>query len=100
MGNLIRKALRERKAGRSWQLMVDYTPDQLRAHIERQFTDGMTWPRFLAGEIHIDHIVPLASFEFATPDDPSFRFAWSLANLRPLWARENLEKRAKRLFLV
>src|SRR3546814_16139410 len=44
------------------------------------------------GEWHIDHIRPLCSFEFKSPDDPQFREAWALTNLRPLWARDNPRK--------
>lgn len=58
----------------------------------------MSWANF--GEWHVDHIVPLASFTFASPDDDEFRAAWSLANLQPLWALENLQKRDQRLTLL
>ena len=47
------------------------------------------------GEWHIDHIVPLASFVIAGPDDPELRRAWALTNLRPLWAKDNMRKGAK-----
>jgi hypothetical protein len=37
-------------------------------------------------------IRPVASFHFATYDDPDFKACWSLSNLQPLWAIENLRK--------
>lgn len=93
-------ALRHAKDGWSWESLVGYTRHDLKVHIERQFTKGMTWERFAAGEIHIDHILPVASFGYTSPDDPEFKACWSLANLRPMWASENCSKGAKVLTLV
>lgn len=77
---------------------LGYTRDQLMAHIERQFASGMSWQNY--GDWHVDHIRPLASFTITGEDCPEFKAAWCLSNLRPLWAAENLAKRAKNLFLV
>jgi 5-methylcytosine-specific restriction endonuclease McrA len=52
----------------------------------------MTWDNYAHDTWHIDHIVPLSSFLFDTPDDPGFKSAWALANLQPLWAKENMSK--------
>lgn len=87
-----------KKGGVSWLELVPYTLDELRLHLERQFTKGMSWENM--GEWHIDHIVPLASFSISSAADPEFGRAWSLTNLRPLWARENLAKRDRRLTLL
>ncbi|MNN86971.1 hypothetical protein D3C81_2044550 [compost metagenome] len=46
----------------------------------------------MAGEIHIDHRIPVAYFKPETQDSMEFRMCWSLNNLRPLWAVENLAK--------
>src|SRR3546814_5744253 len=78
------------KNGRSWETLGGYTVADLMAHLERQFLPGMSWDN--RGQLHIDHIRPLCSFEFTSPDDPQFREAWALTNLRPLWARDNLRK--------
>lgn len=71
---------------------LPYTIDELRNHLEAQFTDGMNWDAFLEGRIHIDHVRPLSSFDYEAPDDPQFQAAWSLDNLQPLWAEDNLRK--------
>ena len=84
------KALRGNKAGRSWESLVGYTLTDLYRHIERQFTKGMGWHNM--GEWHIDHIRPRASFDYQTPECDAFRQCWSLTNLRPLWARDNIIK--------
>lgn len=95
---LMHRALGKAKAGRSWREFVPYTLDELMRHLERQFLPGMTWEN--RGEWHIDHIVPLSSFEFTSPADPEFRAAWALTNLRPLWAKDNIRKNAKRTHLI
>lgn len=98
MTSMIAFALRGAKAWRSWKSMVDYSVDDLKRHIERQFQKGMTWENM--GQWHIDHIVPLREFSFSTPEDPDFRAAWALTNLRPLWRSENCAKGGRRLFLL
>lgn len=94
----MRRVLKGEKRGRPTESMLDYTFDELRAHLERQFLRGMTWENMR--DWHIDHIVPLASFSFDGPDHPEFKRAWALTNLRPLWARENVAKGHKRITLL
>jgi len=86
------------KGSRSWEALVGYTNEALAAHIERQFGRGMSWDNM--GEWHIDHIRPLASFEFVSADCPGFKAAWALTNLRPLWASDNLKKSYKLTLLL
>ena len=93
ISNQIWKVLRQGKGCRSAFDLVGYSFDELKAHLERQFVGGMSWENM--GEWHIDHIVPLSSFEITGPDDPELRRAWALTNLRPLWADENIRKGAK-----
>lgn len=68
---------------------VGCTVAQLRKHLERQFTPGMTWQNH--GEWHIDHITPLAAFDFAA-FPAQIKQAEHYTNLRPMWARDNLSK--------
>lgn len=98
MRTLMHRALGKAKAGRSWKTFVDYSLEELMAHLERQFLPGMTWEN--KGEWHIDHILPRSSFQYDSPDDEQFKACWALSNLRPLWAQENLTKQASRLFLI
>lgn len=86
------------KGGKSWQDLVGYTVDQLRVHLEKQFTKGMTWQNY--GEWHVDHILPASSFTYESPEDPDFLACWAMTNLRPLWAVDNMRKRAKRMHLI
>lgn len=71
------------------QEILGCTFDEFKSHIESQFTDGMCWERF--SEIHIDHIVPLASAK--TIEDILILNHYT--NLQPLWAIDNLKKGSK-----
>ena len=92
------QSLKGTKAGRKWQSLVGYTTDELRRHLERQFLAGMSWENY--GEWHIDHIRPIASFRFSSPEDADFRACWAMSNLRPLWAMENIRKADRVIALI
>lgn len=87
------------KGGASWCSLVGYEVEDFIRHIERQFTRSMRWENW--GTVwHLDHIVPVSSFRARAAGDDEFRACWALPNLRPLPARENLSKGAKRLYLL
>ncbi len=67
------------------------TIPEFRAHMEEQFSPGMSWDNH--GQWHIDHIRPLSSFDLRDPDQ--IRSACHYSNLQPLWATDNLKKGAK-----
>jgi hypothetical protein len=93
--SLIHKWIRRgTKGGRPTFSLLGYSSEDLKNHLERQFLDGMTWENY--GPVwHIDHILPLASFSYETPDCDGFKAAWAITNLRPLWAKDNIKKGAK-----
>lgn len=66
---------------------------ELRDHITKQFTDGMTWQKVLDGEIHLDHKRPIDSFDLTKPEEVAAAFHYS--NVQPLWKFDNLRKGAK-----
>jgi len=98
MGWAVWNSLKREGKGDSWENLVGFGVPDLVKHLERQFTDGMSWDNM--GEWHVDHIIPLASFEYSSAEDEGFRAAWSITNLRPLWAKENVSKGAQRLLLI
>lgn len=98
--SLIRVTLVKGRQGKRMTELLGYTVDELKQHLERQFTKGMSWERFMSGEIHIDHIVPISAFGAIDAKSPAFRECWALSNLRPAWARENLSKSDKLLTLL
>lgn len=97
MSSAMRRCLKGNKKSK-WLDLVSYTAEQLRNHIERQFPPKMGWHNM--PKWHIDHILPLSSFRFDSEDDPEFKAAWALTNLRPVWVEVNLRKNAKREFLL
>jgi hypothetical protein len=90
MTNVIWRSLRAAKAGRSWTSLIPYGLDELAAHLQNQFADGMSWENM--GRWHIDHIYPASLFRYTSPDDVEFAVGWSLTNLRPMWGPENSAK--------
>jgi hypothetical protein len=94
--DLIRKSLKIKcfnKNQKTAQILgCDY--DFFKKHIERQFNDGMCWNRI--SEIHIDHIIPVATAKTIDEVVALCHFT----NLRPVWAKDNLSKGAKNLFLI
>lgn len=75
---------------------LPYTVEQLKQHLEEQFTSNMTWENY--GILwHIDHIIPQFLLPFSSMKDENFLVCWGLKNLRPLEKSENLRKGKKTL---
>jgi hypothetical protein len=72
--------------------IVGCTKEFLKEHIEKQFTEGMSWD-LMGKYIHIDHIIPLSS---AKTEDELYELC-RYTNLQPLWAEDNLKKSNKLL---
>jgi len=85
----VRYSLRNKNGLKTFDLL-DYTFDELYEHLESKFTDGMSWDNM--SEWHIDHIRPVASFNFDSAEHPDFKKCWALNNLQPLWAVDNKMK--------
>lgn len=83
-------ALKGRSDGRLFS-RLGYTADDLVAHLERQFTTGMSWDNY--GDWHVDHIKACAHFDQTDPEQ--FAACWRLPNLQPLWADDNMKKGAR-----
>ncbi len=92
IGRHIAGVLKGEKRGRQTEALVGYTTDDLRSHIEALFEPGMTWDNY--GLWHVDHERPKASFDFVTDVD-AVRICWALANLRPMWKKDNHAKGAR-----
>ena len=85
-GNRIRSALNANKENNSIEYL-GCTIEEFKDHIEKQFTDGMSWNNH--GEWHIDHIIPV-KYENPTLEDVIQRLHWT--NTQPLWAGDNIAK--------
>lgn len=73
--------------------LLGTSPELFKLHIEQQFTDGMSWDKLMNGEIELDHIRPVASFDF---DNPIAQYVcFNYRNHQPLWCADNRTKSAK-----
>jgi len=87
--NSIGKSIRRKRMHSKEMIGCDY--DELKKHIQSQFTEGMTWNNY--GEWHIDHIRPLSSFDLTNEEQQ--KQAFNYKNLQPLWAEDNRKKSNK-----
>lgn len=76
-------SIKSNKAYEHWENLVNFTFDELKEHLEKQFDENMTWDNY-GTYWEIDHIIPVNTFNFITYTDSDFQICWSLANLRPL----------------
>lgn len=93
---LVTTALRakgKKKSSRTEEIL-GCTIEQFIVHLEKQFCKGMSWEN--RRKWHIDHILPMAS---AKTEEDVIKLN-HFTNLRPLWAKDNLEKRDKILTLI
>lgn len=73
-----------------WLSFVTYSIEDLKKHIESKFLPQMTWENY--GKWHIDHIKPKSLFNIEDQNCEEFKKCWSLDNLQPLWATDNIKK--------
>jgi len=92
---IVRTIKKGSKNRQRWELLVGYTVEQLKKHLENLFRPGMSWSNY--GKWHIDHIKPISAFDYNDYRDQTFKICWSLENLQPLWAKDNISKGGKRL---
>lgn len=91
MATAIWISLKGQKAGRKWEILVNYTLKDLTKHLESQFDDNMNWNNY-GSYWWIDHIKPRSLFHYISPEDSDFKCCWSLANLQPMEKIENIKK--------
>ena len=87
-------SLKGLKDSKGWESIVGYSLQDLKDHLERQFTKTMTWDNY-GSYWQVDHIVPKSLFNYSGPHDIGFKECWALKNLRPLTKKANLKKHAK-----
>jgi hypothetical protein len=73
--------------------ILQYTPESLINHLESQFDENMNWENY--GEWHVDHKLPITSFNIQEMGDVEFMNCWSLDNLQPMWGTDNIRKSNK-----
>ena len=91
ISRLIWIALKKEKNYRSWKNLVGYDINELKKHLEKQFTPEMNWDNY--GKFwEIDHKIPKSWFKFEKAEDEEFKKCWALKNLQPLEVSKNRSK--------
>lgn len=98
--NRIYNALKHNYKSLTTSTLIGCSINQLKSHLEKQFTKGMSWSNWGKGdnghgmkEWHIDHIKPCASFDLRKKSEQLKCFNYK--NLQPLWATINESKGEK-----
>ena len=92
MNTLISTALKRVGVAKSMKTveLVGCSIENLKAHLESNFEEGMSWDNYSRHGWHIDHIRPTASFDLNDPDQQRTANNWR--NLIPMWAADNISK--------
>ncbi len=91
MATLTWMALKNKKAGRSWEKLTGYTAAELMNHLEKQFDKKMNWENYDTYWT-VDHIKPRTLFKYKTAEEEGFKKCWALRNLQPLEKTANNKK--------
>jgi hypothetical protein len=75
--------------------VLGYGRAELLGHLVEHFTPGMTLAALLKGDIHIDHDDPVIRYN--THDLAQLHELWRLANVRPMWPKDNASKSSRTL---
>lgn len=91
------------KRGKSCMNFLPYTIQELKEHIEKQFEPWMNWNNWgiyrreswndddpSTWRWQLDHIVPNSTFLYSSMESDGFQKSWSLNNLRPYSAKQNV----------
>lgn len=89
----IHHALKDNYKSESTIKLLGCTPEEAKKHIESTFEPWMTWENHGFYTWHVDHRIPLASFDLTDPEQ--LAKACHYTNLQALPAKENLSKGAK-----
>jgi len=93
----LRKALVRASAAKSGKTfdLVGCTVPELKAHLKRQFSVGMTEENYGHGpnKWNVDHRIPCAAFDLTDPEQQ--RLCFHFSNLQPMWHYLNVAKGAR-----
>ena len=71
--------------------LLNASPELLKSHIERQFSEGMTWENYGKDGWEADHIIPLSS----ATTECELKNLFKYTNIQPLWRSDNRSKGSK-----
>jgi hypothetical protein len=84
--NTFKRGNNQFRKGARTETILGCTIEEFRLHIEKQFTEGMSFENH--GEWHLDHIKPIS---LATTEEEVIALN-HYTNFQPLWAEDNLRK--------
>lgn len=78
----------------NWERILNFNLDQLKQHLQKQFTTKMSWENY--GKYWwVDKIIPRVAYNYQNIKNNEFHKCWSLKNLRPLSKYECARKGSK-----
>lgn len=87
----LRVALKKRQLTGQTIKLLGCSIDNLEIYLESRFTDDMSWDNHGMYGWHIDHKIPLNSFDLS--DGEQLKLACHYTNLQPLWCTDNWKKK-------
>lgn len=78
------KALSRDSKAESTKELLGCTIEFFKEYIESKFTNGMSWENYGYYTWHLDHIIPIASFDLKNIEDQKKCFHYT--NFQPLWS--------------
>lgn len=87
--NLAIKSAKTKRSNKTTELLGCSIKD-VRKYLESLWLPGMNWENYSLEGWHIDHIIPVNTFDLTNPEQQKKCFHYT--NLRPLWAKDNLSR--------
>jgi hypothetical protein len=82
INSAIYRSLKTDRRG-NWERILDFNLDQLKEHLQKQFTTKMLWNNY-GSYWWVDKIIPRVAYNYQNIKNNEFHKCWSLKNLRPL----------------
>jgi hypothetical protein len=114
VSSLIKRLLKSTGGSKEGKSILDYLPytiQELKQYLEGQFESWMTWENYGIYRVkmwdnndistwrwQLDHIIPQSLSPYTSMRDENFQKVWSLSNLRPLSAKQNVMDGNRRIF--
>lgn len=89
MSNVLRGKAGQKQTA-AFEAAVGCSVAEFRSHLEALFVDGMSWENRGRHGWHIDHVIPISSFDLTDPSERAR--AYHFSNTQPLWADANRRK--------
>lgn len=90
LANKVRQALKGTRKSQHTLELLGCSVEYLKIHLEALFQPGMTWNNWEQYGWHIDHKLPISSFNLVDPEQQKLCFHYT--NLQPLWWLDNIRK--------